>query len=49
MADTAALILRFTIEHVVEAMTDTRIAVMQGARQVDKSTLARTVMRPGDR
>ncbi|HJB62525.1 MAG TPA: ATP-binding protein [Candidatus Microbacterium pullistercoris] len=46
---TARLVPRLVFSRVVEALGDTRIVVIQGARQVGKSTLSRQVLaeRPG--
>ncbi|MFT3875638.1 MAG: ATP-binding protein [Propioniciclava sp.] len=44
--DTSVTLERFVRRRVVEALADTRIVVLQGARQVGKSTLAEVVARP---
>ncbi|MGO2096765.1 MAG: ATP-binding protein [Candidatus Microbacterium stercoravium] len=47
--DTSALVTRLVFPRLIEALSDTRIVVIQGARQVGKSTLSHQVLvdRPG--
>lgn len=44
--DTWATLERFVRPRIVEALADTRIVILQGARQVGKSTLAEVIARP---
>ncbi|MHB8190459.1 MAG: AAA family ATPase [Ferrimicrobium sp.] len=44
-----SLIKRFAVDKIREALGDTRVVVIQGARQVGKSTLAQHIVGFGDR